>query len=236
MKIDDIRKNIIGDFGLASSNKYHIAFTPSSAINSNALIAALGIEGGVSTPIEYESGGNSRGLKLSLLADEVSIPGFSIATGDLKGAVPGINARYGHTKAYNEFNITFMLDMDHTPFKFMQRWSDFMFQNEPIGNSEINIYKIPAYYDEYCLDVIVEKIEPNVRWDPKYRAQNLLNSRATHNSVSKIKIVKAFPYTMSNISFSNGPNQPVKFQVSFYYEYLIDLEGIDPTPDVIAIP
>lgn len=236
MKINDIRANIIGDYGLASSNKYHIAFVPSSAEYSNALQVVLGIEGQVASPIEFENGGNSRGLKLSFLADEINIPGFSIATGDLKGAIPGINARYAHTKAYNELNITFMLDMDHTPYKFMQRWSDFMFENRSINNNNINVFKIPRYYDEYCLDVIIEKIEPNAPWDPKYRADNSLNSRSTHNSVTKVKIVKAFPYTMSNISFSNGPNQPVKFQTSFYYEHMVDLETIDPTPDVTVLP
>ena len=66
-------------------------------------------------------------VRLSFLADEVNIPGFSVATGDFKGSVPGINLRYAHTRNFTEMNVAFLMDMDHTPLKFLRLWSDFIF-------------------------------------------------------------------------------------------------------------
>ena len=73
---------------------------------SETLAAYLGRKG-LSTnsftadPAEYDRnsyGENDTAMILSYLADEVNIPGFSIATGDFKGFRPGINARYPHTR------------------------------------------------------------------------------------------------------------------------------------------
>jgi hypothetical protein len=235
MNINDIRKNIIGDYGLASSNKYQFSFSRVS----NALLVAMGKQipgyrGLLSdAPINYENPGSiTTGVKLSYLCDELNIPGYSVATGDLKGLVPGINARYAHTKVYNELSLTFLMDMDHIPYKLMQNWSDFMFTFEQFGGDTSKVdYMITQYYDDYCVDFILEKIEPNA--DIGNNDRNSLNSRVTHNSTSKILIYNAFPYTMSNLSFGNGPNQPVKLQVSFYYQYL---KMISPSPKAPILP
>lgn len=238
MNITDIRKNIIGDYGLSSSNKYQFSFSRAS----NALLVALGTQvpglgDGTTllsdTPINYENPGTiTPGVKLSYLCDELNIPGFSVATGDLKGATPGINARYAHTKVFNELSLTFLMDMDHIPYKIMQNWSDFIFSFEDFPfDEDRNKDKrvdmiITQYYDNYCADFVLEKIEPNNNVGGSDR--NSLTSALTHKSVSRVKIYNAFPYTMANLSFNNGPNQPVRLQVSFYYEYLKMLPTTPP--------
>lgn len=229
--------NIVGPYGLATSNKYQISIQP----RTNTLAVALtdyGLGGayrGVADPIVYEKSANTIDGKMSYLCDECNIPGYSFATGEFKGATPGVNIRYAHTKVYNELTLGFLMDMNHTPFKVMQNWSDYIFQrNNTTGTSiERSFYEL-EYYDNYVADIIIEKIEPNNEMPAAYR--NALSSYQTHKSISKVKLVNAFPYTMSNISMSNGPNQPIKFQASFYYEYMVQHNPTKPAPKPRILP
>jgi len=220
MKIDDIRSNIIGDFGLATSNQYHFSILPpnrlSSGVSGKTLSDALGIKGSGS-PGAYDFSRLDASGKLSFLCDEINIPGFSVATGDLKGIVPGVNIRYAHTKVFNEFSATFLMDMTHLPFKVMQAWSEYIFLFNEIGTDPDRNYIINNYYDDYSADIVIQKLEPNRTVD---RTKPNLSTKDTMTPVSTVVLYNAFPYTMANISFSNGPNQPVKFQTSFYYEYM----------------
>lgn len=237
MKINDIMANIVGPYGLASSNKYQISIQPASNTLSVKLTdyGVGGLYQGVSDPIVYEKGFAGPDSKLSYLCDECNIPGYSFATGEFKGATPGINIRYAHTKVYNELSLTFLMDMNHIPYKVMQNWSDAIYQRrDTTGSSNERSFYEVEYYDYYVADIIIEKIEPNNPMPNEYR--NALSSYQTHKGVSKVKLVNAFPYTMSNISMSNGPNQPLKFQTSFYYEYLVPLQPTEPTPKPKILP
>lgn len=219
MNIDTIRKNIVGDYGLASSNRYQITIVSSNI----GLSQAIGVTG-VSSPIAYESNSSATnpGAKLSYLADEVTIPGYNIATGEFKGPVPGINPKYAHTRQFSEANITFMMDHDHLPFKVMHNWGDYMF---PTIDAEGTPFYKTRYYDDYCADIIIDKIETG---NPELKKQRLTGaqrttqtSRETSYTVSRIVLFKAFPYVMSGVTLSNGPNQPLKFQTTFYYERMM---------------
>lgn len=215
MNIDTIRKNIVGDYGLASSNRYQITIE-----SSTDLSAAIGVSG-VESPITYESNASatSTGAKLSYLADEVTMPGYNIATGEFKGVLPGINPKYAHTRQFSEANVTFMMDHDHLPFKMMHKWADYMF---PIQTDSGNPFYKTRYYDEYCADIIIDKIEtgnPALLKQRLTEAQRMgLTSRETGYTVTRVRLHKAFPYVMSGVTLSNGPNQPLKFQTTFYYE------------------
>lgn len=220
MKISTILSNVVGNYGLATSNKYHVSFT-----NMNASLGTtLGIDN-ISDPslFELESSASKAATKLSYLCDECNIPGFSFATGDVKGLQPGINIRNAHTKVFNELSLTFLLDYSHTSFNIFQRWSDFIFNKQGIPGYDTQSYSLMRYYDDYCADIVIQKLEPSRRdvnvqsfFDPSGK----VTSRNTHVVMNQLVAHKAFPYSMNNISFSNGPNQPVRVQVSFYFEYL----------------
>ena len=67
MKINDIMANIVGPYGLASSNKYQISIQPASNTLSVKL-TDYGIGGlyqGVSDPIVYEKGFDGHEIKIS---------------------------------------------------------------------------------------------------------------------------------------------------------------------------
>ena len=131
MKISDIRANIIGEYGIANSNRYQISFVPGTDLSQWLDYSPL------ESPQEYDKEWNPIGTSdynnaqiFSWLADEVQLPGYNVATGDLKGYVPGINMKYAHTKTFQECTIAFILDREHTPFKVMQKWGEYIFQHQ----------------------------------------------------------------------------------------------------------
>lgn len=223
----------MGERGLASSNKYQISFslgkvgqgTLSDSIQRRGLINPSS-----TNPIDFESNTasvNNSGLILSYLADEVNIPGFSVASGEHKGIRPGINIRYAHTRNFNECTIAFLLDMNHTPLKFLRGWSDYMFgfDEKRYGNAKDGTkYSVMPYYDSYTCDIIIDKIEPDSR-DNARRFAN--SSRDTHRTISRTTLVNAYPYLINDVTVNNGPNQPIRFQATFYYEYsILDTETL----------
>jgi hypothetical protein len=179
MNIDRIRKNIVGDYGLATSNQYHISFELPPLLNINTdgtLTDFMNNRGfpfaGSNIPESYGRNDNvvNNGTKLSFLADEVNIPGYSIATGDFKGSVPGINVRYAHTRNFTEMNIAFLMDMDHTPLKFLRLWSDFIFGFETsfgVSSAIPTTFSQLQYYNNYAHDIIIDKLEPNTSSETK---------------------------------------------------------------------
>jgi len=231
MKINDILTNIVGPGGIASSNRYHVSFLPGEALKN-----AIGVAG-VQSPTVYEKEFNSNelinnGIKLSFLCDEVNIPGYSVSTGDLKGYVPGINARYAHTKTFREFSMTFLMDRDHLPLKFLQSWGEHMFPYQQISGSDEtpnsanfsanhDYYMLTNYYDDYTCDIFIEKIESDNK-------DMNSNSYYTTKGVSKYRIYKAFPYIVNDLTLSNGPNQPLKVQASFYFEHVREIAPSTP--------
>ncbi len=222
MNINKIRQTVMGERGLASSNKYQISFNLEEELRDS--IQRRGLVTPSSTdPIRFESNDNrvnDSGLILSYLADEVNIPGFSVASGEHKGYRPGINIRYAHTRNFNECTIAFLLDMNHTPLKFLRGWSDYMFGfDKNYGNAEAGTkYSVMPFYDSYTCDIIIDKIEPDSR-DNVRRFAN--SSKDTHRTISRTTLVNAYPYLINDVTVNNGPNQPIRFQATFYYEYSI---------------
>jgi len=241
MNIDRIRKNIVGDYGLSSSNQYHVSFEVPMGVNAaddTTLSSFMRNRGfnieGVSNPEIFGSNSNTvtNMTKLSFLADEIGIPGYSVATGDFKGHVPGINARYAHTRNFTEMNVTFLMDMDHTPLKFLRLWSDYIFGFEDFGygSTSQTVFSQLQYYNNYTHDIIIDKLEPNTSGFTKSRARSSLE---THNVVTRTRLHKAFPYMINDVTLSNAPNQPMRLQSTFYYEYFTtenaDLGDSSPT-------
>ena len=210
MKITDVMTNILGPGGLASSNRYQIAFQ----FNDNPKLArAVGIDGVVQTPSIYNNGTiNTKAAKLSYLADEVNIPGFSVSTGDFEGHLPGMNQKYAHTKTYRDFTITFLMDHKHLPYEMLHKWAEFIFPPQSTNGVSVglsgrarNNYVLTNYYNQYTCNMVIDKLE---------RADN-----TTMGTRSALYLYNVFPYLINDITVSNGPNQPLKFQASFYYEY-----------------
>ena len=208
MKITNVLSNIIGPSGLASSNRYQISFE----FGQNALLANTVGVSGVPEPRMYEGTSiDSEGAKLSYLADEVNIPGFSVSTGDFEGHAPGMNQKYAHTKTFRDFTITFLMDQDHLPYKMLHKWAEFIFPYQKLGeDARSRDFVLTNYYNDYTCNMVIDKTElvPSER-----QRKDKLPVKST------IYLYNVYPYLINDITVSNGPNQPLKFQASFFFEY-----------------
>ena len=208
MKITNVLSNIIGPSGLASSNRYQISFE----FGQNALLANTVGVFGVPEPRIYQGTSIvSEGAKLSYLADEVNIPGYSVSTGDFEGHAPGMNQKYAHTKTFRDFTITFLMDQDHLPFKMLHKWAEFIFPYQKLGeDARSRDFVLTEYYNNYTCNMVIDKTEqiPSER-----QLKDKLPAKST------IYLYNVYPYLINDITVSNGPNQPLKFQASFYFEY-----------------
>ena len=212
MKITDVMTNILGPGGLASSNRYQIAF---QFTDNSKLATAVGIDGVVQTPEIYENTEESltrKAAKLSYLADEVNIPGFSVSTGDFEGHLPGMNQKFAHTKTYRDFTITFLMDHRHLPYDMLHKWAELIFPPQStngvstgLSGRARNNYVLTNYYNDYTCNMAIDKLE---RTEAKKTGAR-----------SSLYLYNVFPYLINDITVSNGPNQPLKFQASFYFEY-----------------
>ena len=221
MKIRDIRTHIIGKYGIANSNRYQISFVPGGNLSK-----ALNLEP-IPDPAVFEKRWNDVAKDsqiFSWLADDVQVPGFNVNTGDLKGYVPGVNMKYAHTKSFQECQISFILDREHTPYKVMQRWGEYIFQHQDAGDiSGIRGRAAPdsfiktAYYDDYTADLIIDKLETA--------------DKSGTEVVSRYRLTNAFPYTVSAMTYANGPNQPVRFMANFNFEFMREIEPDDSITD-----
>ena len=222
MKISDIRTHIIGEYGIANSNRYQISFAPGTDLSEWLDYAPL------ETPEVYDRkwNTNSKNAQIfSWLADDVQLPGYNVATGDLKGYVPGIKMKYAHSKTIQESQINFILDREHTPYKLMQRWGEYIFQHQDTpsisgerGRAAPDSFIRTGYYDEYTADLIIDKIETK--------------DKQGKEVVSRYRLTNAYPYTVSALTYANGPNQPVRFMCNFNFEYMRE---IDPSVDPMGI-
>ena len=224
MKIDDIRTHIIGKYGIANSNRYHISFAPSVSLGEWLDYSPL------ETPQLYDkewSPSSKKAQLFSWLADDVQLPGFNVATGDLKGYVPGVNMKYAHTKTFQECTINFILDREHTPYKIIQRWGEYIFSHQDTpsisgerGRAAPDSYIKTRYYDDYTADLLIDKIETK--------------DKNGNEVVSRYRLTNAYPYTVSAVTYANGPNQPVRFMVNFNFEYMREIDtNVDPIEEIV---
>ena len=152
---------------------------------------------------------------ISMLANEVQIPGVNMTSQDVRGVKKGINMKPAMAKVYNEMDLSFILDVNSTPMRFFQAWQDYIagnfegasFAGDPYGPVFAKKEKqalATSFYNDYTCDVKIRKYE-------KFDGSNYDNFH--------IQLVKAYPYMVSSIPYSAASSQVVKLSVGMYYEY-----------------
>jgi hypothetical protein len=169
MSINTIPKNFkefrgyVERYGFSLSNFYDIQF---ELVNGSELLKnlfTLGMTG--DNNINDES--FMQGL-VRVYADECSIPGYSISTGDYRITnTPTMKYAYGIVN--NEITISFILDADSEIRRIFDAWGNYIYTGVALrgantANTNINMNsKIDLgrtrYRDDYCCDIIVIKLE-----------------------------------------------------------------------------
>ncbi len=168
-------------------------------------------------------GFDSSAEELTLLCNEIQLPGITYSATDVKSVHKGIIQKMASGKVYNELDISFFLDAESMPLKFFRAWQDFTMGGKEIA-TDIYGDRAPTnrqqafamrYYDHYCCTLDIKKLE-------KYNVPKSESEEKTPPELKDVweaKLFGAYPYTVSSIPYSAGPAQLVKVNVGFYYEY-----------------
>ena len=228
IKIDDIRGLISQGGGVAFSNIYKVTFEKPSSRNSSAKVDALfkrwekELPGFSYNDLSGDKAGISPASWISLMADEVTLPGLQAATGQQNGVYTGSGQyNYAHTRMYNDLTISWICDANMTPVKFLNSWMDTIFvEYEKDGNeiqkilqnSSTNVQSRSRsrtvrlnYPDEYTLQITILKAEKD-------------STSETGRPSLRYVLEGAYPYSIDSIPLSMGASQLVKVSANFYYE------------------
>jgi len=157
--------------------------------------------------------GNTRTLNeySRYFISNMTMPGSSIATGEMFGDVAtGITRKYAHTRMYNEFAMTFILEAGMEVYDIFDAWIENIVTKEA-GKTLPTANHRAGYYDDYvCNDIILKKYE---------RDGSLSLTTTVYN---------AFPLNISDLSLSSASqNTLLELTVNFAYEtYTTNIGGV----------
>lgn len=222
-------KSYVQKYGFSLSNFYDIQFQLTNESKKSQLlnnIFNLGMTGNQNTT----SNSFMQGL-LRLYADECSIPGYSISTGDYRITnTPTMKYAYGIVN--NEITISFILDADAEVRRIFDAWGNYIYGSVSLAGGNISNTNLnfngkvdlgrTRYRDDYVADIIVAKLERH-RSSKRNSRTKLTNIDAQRNFYENKEIIPDY----------DGPLLP-GFGKPFY-TYSVRLRNCFPTT-ISAIP
>ena len=224
----EFRAHVI-KYGFSLSNFYDVQFLLSNESKNSQLlknIFNLGMSGNPNTT----STSFMDGL-LRLYADECSIPGYSISTGDYRITnTPSMKYAYGIVN--NEITVSFILDANSEVRRLFDAWGNYIYGSVSLRggnvsntnlnfNTQIDLGRT-RYRDDYVADIIVAKLE-------RHRS----SVKNTRSQVTNIDSQRNFYQNKEIIPDYNGPLLP-GFGKPFY-TYSVRLRNCFPTT-ISSIP
>lgn len=225
IKINDIRELLSKGGGIASSNTYKVSFEfNEKRTPNNKLKEKLGrvFDGFNKSHFVGDTiGSGKEGHYISLLCDEVSLPGTQTATGQINGMYTGSGQyNYAHTRLFNDLTLSWICDANMTPMKFIQTWMETIFIENTDTTSYQTINQIDPgdvlqrsrnrsvrlnYFDDYSLQLSILKAEKD-------------NQSELGRPSIRYVLEGVFPYSIDSTPLSFGSSQLVKVSANFYYE------------------
>ena len=228
-------KSFVGKYGFSLTNFYDTFILPQKGANNlignfNTIFGKI---------IKNNSQLNSL---LRLYAEECTIPGFQISTGEYRITnTPSMKYAYGIVN--NDVTFSFISDADSEIRKLFDIWQTYIYTHvtqpnitltDLITNSQIDLGRT-RYRDEYCTDIVVIKYERFASSSKNFqqtkfhtKKQIIPDSNVTSPSgfgkaipQYSVRLMNAFPTNVSSIALSSGSSQLVKVQVTFEYETAI---------------
>ena len=216
--------------GISASNLYSINFQPSAQLKKF-----------ISDQVKFDM----LNEKLTLVCNEIQLPGVTYAATDVKSVHKGIVQKLAGTKVYNELDVSFFMDADSRALQLFRAWQDFITGARVINSKDIYAnYSVPElgrhsafvqqYYNTYACELDIKKLEKYTTGNipkavTKKRKEQLEEgqdaqtdkpkARPSYVEAWEARLYKAYPYTISSIPYSAGQAQLVKVSVGFYYEY-----------------
>jgi len=153
-------KSYVSTSGFSLSNFYDVQFLLGN--NNSSFLKSI-FTRGIQT---NTSGGGTISNLMRLYADECSIPGFSIATGDFR-ITNSPNMKYAYGVVNNELTMSFISDADSEIRQTFDGWGNYIYSGITSNGDRINGININSitdlgrtrYKDDYTLDIVIIKLE-----------------------------------------------------------------------------
>ena len=157
---------------ISSGNLYDIEFSfpPQPAFKGGKLSLGDWLARATTLPDSGRKTARLDGELISMLANEVQIPGVNMTSQDVRSVKKGINMKPAMAKVYNEMDLSFILDVNSTPMRFFNAWQDYIagnfegasFAGDPYGPVFAKKEKqafATSFYNDYVCDVKIRKYE-----------------------------------------------------------------------------
>ena len=159
---------------------------------------------------------NFMSRKGGVLCSDASLPGSSLATGEVRDNFMGIPQEFAHTRLYADVDFTFYIDLDYTNLRIFEGWIDYISSGSEStdGMNELtdNYYRRMQYPENYKANTMyITKFEKDI--DNNGRRLDYL-------------FVNAFPKLVNAIPVQYGGADILKVGVSFNYDrYIMNPRG-----------
>lgn len=140
----------------------------------------------------------------------MTMPGSSIATGEMFGDLGhGISRKYAHTRIYNEFSMTFILESGMEIYSIFETWLGTVVGRPATEKGGVRASHRVGYYDDYVDPKIILK---------KYERDGSLSLTT--------EVYNAYPLNISDLSLtSSSQNGLLELTVNFAYETYTAITG-----------
>lgn len=170
----------INTVGLPVSSRYFVEFMPSAA----------------------NLGDSGRHRTVSMLCDQVVIPGVNIMAADIRVYGELTESPYGVT--YQPASLSVILDNDSSAKEFFDEWSNDVFDRTT---------RTLGYYNDFVRDVVVTLTDKE------------------DNPISKIRMIEAYPRTISDMQLDYSSSNIIRLTVSLTFKYWVK-EAVIAVPNV----
>ena len=150
--------------------------------------------------VQFTGPAASEARDLSLLCEEVTVPGMSLASNTV--FTYGEPREVVYNRVFEPANFTFLVDINSTALTFFKSWMD------KIINPDT---RLVSYYNDYVGRVAIKHLN-NGRL---ISAGN--NSEKTE--VYEVTLVDAYPKAIQSYTLSNNTKDILRFSVTMQYKY-----------------
>lgn len=221
--------------GMSMSNGYDVEFIfrePDGGLVNR--FKSTGIAAGLGT---FGSGADLKDLKpsdpgsiLKLFCDEAQLPNRQAATGEISGRMLGQGqVSYPHTMLYDDFQLTWMCDVNMIPLKFLNVWYDWIFQAYDKSGTEISPNyvsrnKLPEFKNRASGGNAMTSDQTIRLHYPKTYLANILIAKtekgrnaANGRSAIAYNMIDCYPYVIDAVPLSYGASQVTRVSATFRY-------------------
>jgi hypothetical protein len=223
-KLSQAQRKLFSDLSLSNEYILELEFPPGklsqNGRDQESFLTWLGNKGYVQKSI----GINPK--ELGILCTDVSLPGSTFATSEVKDNFLGVTQEFAHTRLYTDIDATFYVDRRYQILEIFQGWMDYISggSGDKVAQNSSNplpgFYRRYRYPDYYKANILIAKIERD------YFAKDAIREYYSRT----YQLINAFPKAISSIPISYGPADILKVTVTFNYDrYTVQRENVSPS-------